>query len=55
MVQRLTVILKYAADPLLKPVEIAFVSEGAALTAAVLSVRVNPDIVDLGKPANFPF
>lgn len=48
-------ILKYTADSLLNLVEIAFVSEGVLLTAAVLTVWINQDIVDLGKSANFPF
>lgn len=48
-------ILKYTALSLLNLVEIAFVSEGIVLTAAALSVWINQDIVDLGKPANFPF
>lgn len=47
--------LKYTADSLLNFVEIAFVSEGVVLTAAVLSVWINRDIVDLGQTANFPF
>lgn len=37
-------ILKYGADSLLILVEIAFVSEGVVLTAAVLSAWVNQDI-----------
>ena len=48
-------ILRYTADSLLNLVEIAFVSEGVVLTAAVLSVWINRDTADLGKPANFPF
>lgn len=36
--------MKYRADSLLNLVEIAFVSEAVALTAAVLSLWVNQDI-----------
>lgn len=39
-------------DLLLNLVEISFVSEGVVLSAAVLSVRIKWDIVDLGKPVN---
>lgn len=48
-------ILKYTADSVLNLVEIAFVSEGVLLTAAVLSVWINQNTVDLGKAANIPF
>lgn len=46
--------MKYTVDLLLNLVEISFVSEGVGLTAAVLSVWIKGDVVDLGKPANFP-